>query len=70
MHLFIPPVSQAAIERAAGDEGGAGEAGVGQPEAFSGKRAADVQTETQRLVSHHPPAGHDAGDRPQVKETR
>ncbi|XP_039899059.1 coiled-coil domain-containing protein 69 isoform X3 [Simochromis diagramma] len=51
----------AAIEGAARPEGGAGEAGSIQPEAFSGKRAADVQVETQGLVPAHPPAHRDAG---------
>ncbi|XP_026040436.1 coiled-coil domain-containing protein 69 isoform X2 [Astatotilapia calliptera] len=51
----------AAIEGAARPEGGAGEAGSIQPEAFSGKRAADVQAETQGLVPAHPPAHRDAG---------
>lgn len=59
-------VSQAVIKGAAGPEGGAGEAGSSQPEAFSGKRAADVQTETQRLVSDHPAAHHGAGARTQM----
>ncbi|XP_042082475.1 coiled-coil domain-containing protein 69 isoform X2 [Haplochromis burtoni] len=51
----------AAIKGAARPEGGAGEAGSIQPEAFSGKRAADVQAETQGLVPAHPPAHRDAG---------
>ncbi|XP_005737802.1 coiled-coil domain-containing protein 69 isoform X2 [Pundamilia nyererei] len=51
----------AAIKGAARPEGGAGEAGSIQPEAFSGKRAADVQAETQGLKPAHPPAHRDAG---------
>lgn len=57
---------QAVIKRTAGPEGGAGEAGSSQPEAFSGKRAADVQAATQRLVLDHPPARHGAGDHTQM----
>lgn len=64
--FFFLFVSQATIEGAAGPEGGAGEAGRSKPEAFSGKRAADVQAETQRLVSDHPPGRHDAGDLTQM----
>lgn len=57
---------QAAVKGAAGPEGGAGEAGGHQPEALSGERAADVQAETPRLVSDHPPARHGAGARAQM----
>lgn len=64
--LALSCVCQGLIEGAAGHEGGAGEAAGDQPEAFSGKRAADVQTETQRLVSNHPPARHAAGDHTQL----
>lgn len=59
-------VLQAVVEGAAGPQGGTGEAGGHEPEAFSGKRAADVQTEAQGLVSDHPPAGHGAGDRAEM----
>uniref|UniRef100_A0A4W6CQE7 Coiled-coil domain containing 69 n=1 Tax=Lates calcarifer TaxID=8187 RepID=A0A4W6CQE7_LATCA len=62
----LPDSDSAIIEGAAGHEGGAGEAGSHKPESFSGKRAADVQTETQRLVSDHPPADHGAGDRTEM----
>lgn len=54
-------VLQAAVEGAAGPEGGAGEAGGRQPEALSGEGAADVQTAPPRLMSQHAPARHAAG---------
>lgn len=64
--LSLSCICQGFIEGAARHEGGAGEAAGDQPEAFSGKRAADVQTETQRLVSNHPPARHAARDHAQL----
>lgn len=54
-------VLQAAVEGAAGPEGGAGEAGGRQPEALPGEGAADVQTAPPRLVSQHAPTRHAAG---------
>lgn len=57
---------QAVVKGAAGPAGGAGEAGCGEPEAFSGEGAADVQAAAQRLMLDHPPARHGAGDHAQM----
>lgn len=55
-------VSQTVVQRTAGPEGGAGEAGGREPDAFSGKGAADVQAAPPRLVLEPPPAQRGARD--------